>query len=342
MNGKTKVRQSNIELLRIVAILMVIALHYFNASMGGELGHVASGSINYYLSHFLESLCIVAVNIFVLITGYFSYKKTKIKVSKVADLVLIMIFWGIVLSFAMVLWLSPKSLNLSVMKQIVLIATNQWFVVIYCILYLLIPFINKLIDALQKSSLEALLLINFIFFYVWPTFYTGVTDNSGGYSIINFINLYLIGAYIHKYHDKKIKIGKWLTLYLVLTLITTVFSMVAARAYNYNSIFTLFNCVIVFEIFKSLTIRHSKIINQLATYTFSVYLIDVNTYFNRFLYRDLFHSSKYWNNNLMVVNLVVSVVGIYIVCIILDWLREFVFGKVFNYVSGKVKLEVGK
>lgn len=35
-----KKRKSNIELLRIVLILMVITLHYFNGNMGGGLKHV--------------------------------------------------------------------------------------------------------------------------------------------------------------------------------------------------------------------------------------------------------------------------------------------------------------
>ena len=87
-------RKSNIELLRIVLILMIIILHYFNADMGGVLGHTIPGSINYYSSHLLESMSIVAVNVFVLITGYFSYKKEQVKVSKAINLVVIMIFWG--------------------------------------------------------------------------------------------------------------------------------------------------------------------------------------------------------------------------------------------------------
>ena len=336
----THKRQSNIELLRIVAILMVIVLHYLNGSMGGELQHVISGTPNYYLSHFIEALCIIAVNVFVLITGYFSYKNVQVKVSKVVNLFLVMIFWGLLLSLITVLWSSPRKIDFLIIEGIIENSLSQWFVVIYSILYLLIPFINKLFNALNEKSVKVILVINFIFFYMWPTFFTDVTDKSGGYGITNFINLYLIGAYIHKYHDEKIKLRKLVSLYLILTIITTVFSFVTGRAYAYNSIFNLFSSIVFFEIFKSLNIGYSKAINRLAVYTFSVYLIDSN--FNRLLYHGLFHSNKYWNAKLMIGNLLIATIGIYIICILFDCLRILIFGKVFNYCSNKIKLRIGK
>lgn len=308
----------------------------------GVLQHVAPGSANYYLSHFIESLCIIAVNVFVLITGYFSYKKVQVKVSKVVNLFLVMIFWGLLLSFITVLWLSPQKINLSIMKRIIAASLSQWFVVIYGILYLLIPFINKMFNALDEKSIKAILVINFIFFYMWPTFFTDVTDKSGGYGITNFINLYLIGAYIHKYHDEKIKLNKLIVLYLLMTIITTIFSIVTGRAYQYNSIFVLLSSIAFFEIFKSLNIGYNKTINRLAVYTFSVYLIDVNGYFNKFLYRGLFHSNEYWNAKLMIGNLLIATIGIYIICILFDYLRVLIFGKAFNYLSDKIKLRIGK
>lgn len=64
-------RQSNIELLRIILISLIITLHYLNDSMGGELDHVLPGTSNYFISHTIESLSIIAVNVFVIITGYF-------------------------------------------------------------------------------------------------------------------------------------------------------------------------------------------------------------------------------------------------------------------------------
>lgn len=333
-------RKSNIELLRIVLILMIIILHYFNADMGGVLGHTIPGSINYYSSHLLESMSIVAVNVFVLITGYFSYKKEQVKVSKAINLVVIMIFWGLLLSLLTVLILQPRRIDVGVIEDIIKSATNQWFVVIYSILYLLIPFLNKVINNINKNSYKWLLGIGLFFFYIWPSFYTKVTLNDGGYGIINFVYLYLIGAYIRKYHQNDKSIIKSLLVYLLCALIVTVFSFKFGRAWDYCFVFNLIGSIALFELFRSINIKHSKLINQLATYTFAVYLIDVNEFFNKFLYRTLFHSNHYWNNNGMILNLIISVIGIYIICIILEFLRRLIFGRVFDWFVNKIKLEI--
>lgn len=280
------------------------------------------------------------MNLFVLITGYFSYKRTYIKVNKVVGLILIMIFWGLLLSFVTVLWLVPQTIDLKLMIGIVETSLSQWFVVIYCILYLLIPFINKVINSINQNGFKLLLGIGLISFYIWPTVFTTTTVNDAGYGITNFINLYLVGAYIHKYHDKRNAVSRLLLIYLLVTILTTIFSFVAGRAWNYNSIFNLISSIALFSIFKSLHIKHNKIINRLARYTFSVYLIDVNGYFNKFLYRTIFHSNNYWNSSLMILNLIITILGIYIICIVLDWLRIVCLGKLFNYLSNRVTFRV--
>lgn len=333
-------RRSNIELLRILLILMVIVLHYFNADMGGALGHVHPGSISYNFIHLMESLCIVAVNGFVLITGYFSYKKGSVKVSKVTNLILIMIFWGLLLSLLTVFVLRPESVDMRVIEDIIKSATNQWFVIIYCILYLLIPFLNKVINNISQNSYKTLLVIGLIFFYLWPSFYTKITISDAGYGIVNFVYLYFIGAYIRKYHEKDKHVLSPLIIYLGCALITTLASLKIGRAWDYNFIFNLIGSVALFEVFRSINIKHSKVINKLATYTFAVYLIDVNNFFNIYLYRTLFHSNNYWSSNDMFLNLIITTIGIYVICIILESLRVLLFGKIFKWLSNKVKLVV--
>ena len=328
-------RKSNIELLRIILILMIIILHYFNGSMGGLLSHVTSGTFNYYLSHFLESFCIIAVNVFIIITGYFSFNKSAINTSKVIRLFLIMVFWGIVLSIVTTLFLKPQSITLNTLKQMINASLTQWFVIIYCILYLLIPYINIIINKISKHNFEILLLICTFFFYILPTI-SNLTIKDGGYGITNFICLYLFGAYIHKYHNQNIPIIKSTFIFLSMSILTTCFSFIAGRAWAYCTIFNLIASIAFFEIFKSINVKQSYVINKLATYTFSVYLIDVNMPFNSFLYQTLFHSNQYWNNNFMILNLIITTLGIYILCIILDVIRKVCFSKVFNYLSNNL------
>lgn len=332
-------RKSNIELLRIVLILFVIVLHYMNAIMGGSLGHVQPNTVNYYLDHFIESLSIIAVNVFIIITGYFSYKKSSIRLSKAFNFFLVMFFWGLILSFASLSWLVPQKINLKVIKDIINASVFQWFVVIYIILYLLIPYLNKLINGISKREYQLLIILNVIIFYIIGIISKAIISDSG-YGIINFVTLYLIGAYIRKYYDIRVPLKYSTLIYLLTTLVTTCGSFVSGRAWDYNTIFNLIGSVAFFEIFKSIPLGYNKTINKLASFTFSVYLIDVNQFFNKFLYHTVFRSNHYWNSSFMIVNLIISVIGIYIICIALDWLRVLLFGRLFNQLANSVKSEI--
>lgn len=335
-NKETKERSSNFELLRIILMLMIITLHYFNGKMGGLLSAVEHKSFNYYLSHFVESLCIIAVNVFIIITGYFSYKKTKIKISKVINLFGLSIFYGILIS-VVIIFTTDTEFKL---RSILTVAFSRWFVVIYCILYLFIPYINKLINSLTKKQFEILLIINTIFFYIWPTFFTETTIKDGGYGIINFINLYMIGAYIKLYRDNNISKKISIIVYLTCTIITTIHSFSKTTAWNYNTIINLIGSIAIFELFKSIEMKNHKCINKLSTYTFSTYIIHENAFLVTILYRKIFSANEYWNSNGMFLNLITSVIGIYIICIIIEFVRRLIFKKIFDDKIEKIKYEI--
>ena len=71
-------RQTGIELLRIVTMLMIIGLHYL--LFGGPLFH-AKG-LNQKLAWFIEAFFFVAVNCYVLISGYFLVTKKNFHMKK--------------------------------------------------------------------------------------------------------------------------------------------------------------------------------------------------------------------------------------------------------------------
>ena len=62
-------RNNSLDLLRIVSMMMVVGLHFFNHS--GLRDAVSQSSPNWYISNLLFSFCNVCVNCFVLLSGYF-------------------------------------------------------------------------------------------------------------------------------------------------------------------------------------------------------------------------------------------------------------------------------
>ena len=69
---ESKERLSNIELLRILSMLMVIGLHCNYVSLGIPTEHTLSANtFGECLRIVIENACLVSVNVYVLISGYF-------------------------------------------------------------------------------------------------------------------------------------------------------------------------------------------------------------------------------------------------------------------------------
>lgn len=335
-----KERSSNLELLRIVLMMMVVTLHYLNTYMGGILDVIVPGTFNYYLAHFLESLCIVSVNVFVLITGYFSHKKTSIKVSKVGQLFSLGIFYSLVLAGIAVFILKLNPINRDTLNLLNSSIFGSWFLVIYCFLYLLIPFINKLINNINEKQLLTLIIINVLMLNVYYTFFNTITLVDGGYGIGNFINLYLIGAYISKYKNKDISIKYPLITYILITIVTTIFSFKNGLAWQYSTIFNVLGSVSLFLIFKNIKMKNYKFINNIAGYIFPIYCIHTCPFTAKYMFREIFNTPKYWHSNYMIVHLIITVLGVFIGCIIIEIIRRFIFGKIIDKNIDKIKYEV--
>ena len=68
-----KKRNANIELLRLIAMGMVVVLHGMDKGRN-LLNPGAYPSVNVFLAWLIESFSVVAVNVFILISGYFLVK----------------------------------------------------------------------------------------------------------------------------------------------------------------------------------------------------------------------------------------------------------------------------
>lgn len=207
-------RNVGVDLLRIVSMFMIIVLH--SGSHGGI--NALSNNIDGYSIYFwlLTCFCIVGVNCFVLISGYFlSDKKFSVK-SLVKHLVEVWFYSFFILLFTIIM--KPEIINGTVViKSLLPIITAQyWFISVYIELYMIFPFLNILTMKLTKKQYEYLILISSFFLSVCciiPIADPGTANN--GYSLIWFINLYFIGAYIRKF----VNIDSMKTAYLIFTYI---------------------------------------------------------------------------------------------------------------------------
>lgn len=92
MDGIGKSRKSNFELMRIIAMLMIVLWHVI---IYGNILGIYYNSFMSSLFSFLKFFLVIRVNLFMLLTGYFQIS-TKFKFSKIIKIISQLIFYNTV------------------------------------------------------------------------------------------------------------------------------------------------------------------------------------------------------------------------------------------------------
>ena len=280
-----KVRASNFELLRCVLMLMVVLVHYNNQGMGNAFAYAELGSLNYYFLCFIESLAIIGTNGFVLLTGYFSWKKNVVSLRKPIGLLLYVVAYNVLFYGINVFVLQePFSLRSLIFSFI----PRNWYIVLYVVLMLLSPYINIMIQSLNKKSCLVLLGIMFLVFSVWPTALEVLSGNidittegmhtialngsSNGYSIVNFVMLYIIGAGISKFNLFNASIKVDILGYLLCSLMICIQQVLMGGGWSYANPIVIVSCVCFFNIFRNIQLK-SRCVNTLSKASLGVFLL---------------------------------------------------------------------
>lgn len=284
-----KGRESNIELLRILSILGVIILHYNNETIGGGLQYVAKNSTNYYILMLLESCAICAVDLFMLISGYFSCSRKSTTLKKPLALITQVIFF----SFSRTILSGTVKKTLTIRSAILSLVPANYFVILYITVYLLSPYLNLLYERITKNFIYLILFL----FSIYPTIVEvfsqitgigwvglstiGAYGSQWGYQIVNFILMYFLGMYIRKNIDQimRINIGLLSLSLCGIILLITVWSCISEMAgYSRNIAWIYCNPLVVLEataffiLFLKIQLGCNKLINQLSAACFTVFL----------------------------------------------------------------------
>lgn len=360
MSNITQERKSNLELLRILAMFGVIVLHYNSNGGVGGFTYAPEGSLNYYMLYFLEAIAISSVNLFVLITGYFmceSLKRDTIKPFKLLVQVILFREAGFVLAYMLGVLSTGRSF---LSKDLVIglltsLVPNNYFVILYIALYMVSVYLNKVLKALDEGKLRQMLIILVVLFSVWTTLVdvlcattglefiglstVGIDGAQKGYTVVNFLLMYCIGAYLRSISHKSYNTGKMVTLYLISLVLITVWSLpnfvfsdkLAPVAWEYCNPLVIGSAVLCFLIFKQLKIKQSKIINNIAKGSFTVYL--AHTWFIPYI-----GVERFSNGNVLVqlLHVLLSCLLIYGVCWIMYCIYELITAPLFRWLEKKL------
>ena len=336
-------RNSTLELLRIISMIMVIGLHYMNKTIGGGLN--TELKVNIVSSHMIESICITSVNVFVLISGYFMQSAKTTGLKKAVDLYLVMLFYNLsCFGIATATGQYPFSVRELIFAFFPFFTGLKWFLETYMILLLIAPFINKLLNCLNKSSHGFLIFIQIMLFSIWPSFLPSAPILDGGYGITNFITLYFISSYIRKYisfpHTKKTRLIS-LAVFAASCSAIAVSSFLpyfSQRAWDYCYIFNILASAALFVFFLDLPKTNVKIVNAIAGTTFGVYILHSMLYFQPFIYHSILHTERYYNSEYQTLHFLLSIVLLFAVCAIIDYCRQRIWNATVKKLLDKSML----
>ena len=276
-NNKQKsdnLRQSGIELLRIVAIVMVLVCHANARVLGlpsrAEVFSVPAPSIARML---FGAMAVYGVNIFVMISGWFGIHAKPKGLAKLLFEVLFLLR-GI---YAVFLLTGNATFNMHDIKVCLALTDEYWFVMAYVGLYIFSPVLNAFVEKASKRELQ-LLLVGFYVFQCYYCWASGTLDYFSGYGITFFFGLYLTARYFRLYPVRILSRHGGLVYVASLAVVTTV-SVVAlvlvgnwARMLRYDNPLVIVGAIGLLNAFSHLRF-HSRLVNSLATACFAVYII---------------------------------------------------------------------
>lgn len=266
-------RNSNIELLRITAMLLVLIVHadFFSLSEP-KVNDIIEAPVLSFARLFVESCAIVCVNAFVLISGWFSIKP---KIERFFN------FYFQVVFFSALIYFLCGSYSRSLGEWLTIVLGFQyWFVKAYIILYLLSPVLNSFVETTNRRQLLTFILL----FYVIQTIYGWYLGKGAwfdkGYSPLSFIGLYFIGRYLKIYKPFNCSPLKWGGYYLLsVSMISVVAFYGVKKGFDVIPVLYAYSCPIVviasicfFMFFAEMKLRANRFINWIAISSFAVYL----------------------------------------------------------------------
>lgn len=361
-NSKVKMRNSNFELMRIVSMFFIVIYHII---IHGKLLENSHGTTHFVL-YIILAICIVHVNSFILVTGYFQCK-SKLKLTKVIQLNNSIWFYtvSIVLFFIIVKGNTFNSIEL--LKTFLPISYNDyWFLTNYLILYLISPILNTVINNIDEKKFKRIIVLLLFIDSILPTLTNSSFFNvTLGYSLYHFIFLYFVGAFLRNYPIEDWYIFKntskkalqliSLFIFFLMTFINIINQSASKELLNmhpiiaevgiifsnsfiaYNNPLVIIQTIAFFVFFSTLNLK-STFINYISTATIGIYLIHDNNNIRNVLYKFLgFNGNNY---SVMILGKILGcAILIFISCLIIELIRKFIFKLIYNTKIAKKNRE---
>lgn len=306
----------------------------------------------------MECISLCSINVFVLSTA-FELVGQKFTVSRAIKTWLEVFFYSLLFAIIAVCrgQANPNEVFgiYNIYFYIFPISSNHfWFASSYVVLLLLAPILNKAVEGITKRHFNNLLRVMFLLFSILPTLCPAqLAIDDSGRSVVWFIFVYLLAVYLDKYGIPWVE--KWpVLLYLVAVVVSSIWQVVSGiivdgftgqyEGLGYvldvprhnNFVFTLLASVAVVAFVKNRKDRENKVVSffaRLGECAFGIYLIEDHL-FNRNKWTKMIVFGE--GNEPLILHFVVSVICMFVACILIDYLRSLLF-EGFRRCYGKLR-----
>lgn len=327
--GIRKPRLSNIELLRLLSMFMVLVLHADYAALGVPAAADLSVSPAETAARvLLEQLSLVAVNVFVLISGWFGVRLT---VRSLGSLLFQVMFYALLIIGVVAATLGIPAEQCPTAWLTLVPGYHHWFIRSYIGLMLLSPVLN----AFTASCTVRRLAVVTGSFFAFQTVYGWICNADGflnGYSLLSFIGLYLLGHLAHRlqWHTRRRRAMVWIYPGCVVANTVVTLLMLACRGSvpawvnSYNSPLVIAGALGLVLTFAGMKPWTSRTVNAAAASSLAVYLI----HFNPLLFAHYLAACRSLYRNLPpgadLAAILLFAAAVFCVCLAVDRLRVWI------------------
>ena len=368
-------RKSNFELLRIVAMLMIVAHHLavhgvqqVLSSDNAYRAWAAGTMVNRLFTLLFVPGGATGVALFFMLTGYFLAGKQRASVLKVC---LQTVFYGFAVSVVFVIlpviqklfgigytfseFSFTEKIRLLLRYVFMPISSGWWFVSAYVLLVLTAPRINQFLAKLNKAGFMRLLAVTWFFWFSCQLVFGGAYVALG-----RAFFFYILGAYCRLFeHSEQEKpqvrhialfVLGWL-LFVVSPLYRTALRSISIEVTGIPQIVATYlvsglqNCVSVplcawslFAIFARMSVPPSRRINTIAATTFGVYLLHDSNITRQLIWNGILRvSDAQFLSPYFPLLALADILAVFAICSAIDYLRlRFVEPKMLAWAEQRI------
>ena len=342
-----KPRQSNIELLRIVAMFLVLIVHSdFWALDPPVKEDFAVAPLSAWTKSFFEFIGIVCVNTFVLISGWFGIKPT---VKGFLNFIFQCLFFLLGIYFTVhILHGTTAEISPNGVWRYLSEHHGNWFVTAYACLYILSPLLNLYLKKTTRRQQKIVLII----FFAFQTIFGWITRSAhfiqSGYTAFSLVGLYLLGRYTNSHMPKlRGKTSICLGIYAITVILDTL-GFYAVRQYGSNlHMYAYVNPLVIIGAlslvlaFDSMKIGYCKTINFIAKSSFAVYLLHTGWQASDIFIQSIRDIFARFDGILCVAMIFIFITAVFATAVILDQPRKWIWNGMVR-LCGRVREKFDK